>query len=337
MPGMLEKPRHRRNHFRVTMVNRGSTWPDDTRPFRFDRRLPESCRRRPCGGRRLPRGFWCMDCACDVHASCMPPRTSPPTAFRARSATCPAPSTKVNATFGPTRIARRTVPHRGRVVPPRCWRALQPGPARAIARRAAEGGQHDRRQDRADRRARALEPAAARADRRALPARGSRPRARDRRRARRGLRRSGRRPHLQELLRQGEPDLARGAARPRHGRRARDPRRGPRPRRLPGPDRRAPPRRLRSGGRGRRRPADPGLPVAPDRPPARRRRHRRRDQHQEGPVPRAVGHAERRRQGRLDRQRAHPALRARRHLRLQHPRRRHARPADHGPHRLSRS
>ena len=38
----------------------------------------------------------------------------------------------------------------------------------------------------------------------------------------------------------------------------------------------------------------------------------RGDQREEGPVPRALGHGERRRQDRLDRQRAHPALRARR-------------------------
>ena len=47
-------------------------------------------------------------------------------------------------------------------------------------------------------------------------------------------------------------------------------------------------------------------------------------QHQEGPVPVAVGDAERRRQGALDRQRADHGLRARLQLRLQQPRVRHA-------------
>ena len=119
----------------------------------------------------------------------------------------------------------------------------------------------------------------------------------------RGLRRRRRRLHLQELLRQGEPNLGLGDSAASDGRGPGDPRRGPRADRLPGADRRPPARRLRPGRRGRRRPADSGLPVAPDRPPARRRPHRRGDQRQEGPVPRALGHAERRRQDRLDRQR----------------------------------
>ena len=142
-------------------------------------------------------------------------------------------------------------------------------------------------------------------------------------------------PDLQELLRQGQPHLARGGARHGHGGRPEGARRGARAHRLPGPDRRAPARRLRPGGGGRGRAADPRLPQPPDRPPAGRGRDRRRDQRQEGPVPRPLGHGQRRRQDRLHRQRAHPALRARRLLRLQHPGRRHAQPADHGAHRLS--
>ena len=47
-------------------------------------------------------------------------------------------------------------------------------------------------------------------------------------------------------------------------------------------------------------------------------------QHQEGPVPVAVGNEERRRQGALDRQRADHGLRARLPLRLQQPGLRHA-------------
>ena len=42
------------------------------------------------------------------------------------------------------------------------------------------------------------------------------------------------------------------------------------------------------------------------------------DQRQEGPVPRALGHGERRGQDRQHRQPQHPAVRARRQLRLQH-------------------
>ena len=53
-------------------------------------------------------------------------------------------------------------------------------------------------------------------------------------------------------------------------------------------------------------------------------------QRQEGPVPGALGHGERRRQGHRRRQPQRDADRARRLLRLQHPRLRHARPADHG-------
>ena len=83
-------------------------------------------------------------------------------------------------------------------------------------------------------------------------------------------------------------------------------------------------------GRGRGHPADPGLPVPPDRPPDRRRQDRPGGQREEGPVPRALGHGERRRQGDRRRQPERDAHRARRLLRLQHPGVRHALPADHG-------
>jgi 2-dehydro-3-deoxyphosphooctonate aldolase (KDO 8-P synthase) len=49
---------------------------------------------------------------------------------------------------------------------------------------------------------------------------------------------------------------------------------------------------------GRRRAADPGLPVPPDRPACWRRPHRQGRQRQEGPVPGALGHEERDRQDR---------------------------------------
>ena len=137
-----------------------------------------------------------------------------------------------------------------------------------------------------------LEPAAADADRRPLPARGPRPRARDRRGAGAGLRGGRHRADLQELLRQGEPHLAR--------------------------------RRSAASGmdEGLRILAEVreriGCPVLTDvhlperlrrrsprrstccrsRPSCRRQtdlllaagRDRRRDQRQEGPVPRALGH-----------------------------------------------
>ena len=54
-------------------------------------------------------------------------------------------------------------------------------------------------------------------------------------------------------------------------------------------------RRRRGGPEGD--PPDPGVPLASDRPAARRRADGRGDQRQEGPVPGAVGHEERDRQG----------------------------------------
>ena len=112
MPGLVEKPKHRRDDLRVTMINRRSTWPDGARPSRFDRRLAESCRSRPCGGRRLRHGFgaWIVHATCMRCACLRGPRRR--RLSRARSAPCPAPSTKVNASapdaFGlrPTPVAR---------------------------------------------------------------------------------------------------------------------------------------------------------------------------------------------------------------------------------------
>ena len=90
----------------------------------------------------------------------------------------------------------------------------------------------------------------------------------------------------------------------------------------------------RRGG-GRRRAADAGVPVPPDRLHPRRRAERQARQHQEGPVPRPARHEERARQGarrgtrRGPLRRPLPRLRARRELRLQQPRLRHAQPRDH--------
>src|SRR5688572_14579439 len=87
---------------------------------------------------------------------------------------------------------------------------------------------------------------------------------------------------------------------------------------------------MRGSGRGRRHPADPGIPLPADRPPRRRRADRPRGQREEGPVSRAVGHEERARQDRGERQSERAPHRARRFLRLQHAHLRHAGPADHG-------
>ena len=70
MPGWVKMRKRRREDLRVTMVNRGSTCGDGARPSRFYRRLPEPCRRRPRGDRRLGHGSgaWivhtmCIGCA----------------------------------------------------------------------------------------------------------------------------------------------------------------------------------------------------------------------------------------------------------------------------------
>ena len=54
---------------------------------------------------------------------------------------------------------------------------------------------------------------------------------------------------------------------------------------------------VRRGRAGRRCLADPRLPLPPDRSAARRGRDRPRRQRQEGPVPGALGHGQRRREG----------------------------------------
>ncbi len=89
------------------------------------------------------------------------------------------------------------------------------------------------------------------------------------------------------------------------------------------------------GRGGRRRAADPGVPVAPDRPARGRGAHRQGGQRQEGPVPGARRHAARRRQGHGSGQHVGARHRARRQLRLQQPRRGHARVPDAARARLS--
>ncbi len=126
-----------------------------------------------------------------------------------------------------------------------------------------------------------------------------------------------------------------GRARHRARRRIADPRRNSRTHRPAGADRRAREGAVRAGRRSRRCAADAGVSVPPDRSAAGRGHDRQAGQRQEGPVPRALGYAARRGQDRLDRQPPDPLMRARRELRLQHPDRRHARPADHGADRLS--
>ena len=75
---------------------------------------------------------------------------------------------------------------------------------------------------------------------------------------------------------------------------------------------------------GRRRAADPGVPVPPDRPRGRGRGHREDRERQEGPVHGPLGHGGRAAEGGLDRQPPDHGDRARLHLRLQQPRRGHA-------------
>ena len=118
------------------------------------------------------------------------------------------------------------------------------------------------------------------------------------------------------------------AARRRPGRGAADLRRDPRDAWAAGAHRRARGGAMRARGGSRRRAADPGVPLPPDRPADCRRRDRPRGQRQEGPVPGALGHEERGRQDRRRRQRQRAGDRARRLLRLQHARLRHARAAD---------
>ena len=82
------------------------------------------------------------------------------------------------------------------------------------------------------------------------------------------------------------------------------------------------------GGRRRRRPADSGVPLPPDRPARRGREDRPHRQHQERAVPRARRHEARRGESRGRRQPARDRHRARHELRLSQPDRRHARVSD---------
>ena len=142
---------------------------------------------------------------------------------------------------------------------------------------------------------------------------------------------AGRRPRLQDELRQGEPHLRQDG--PRHGAEGGPAglRRDPRIARPAHPHRRSRRAPVRARGRGGGRDPDSRLPLPPDRPPDRRRPHGPRDQCEEGPVPRPLGHEERGRQDHRGRQSQRDGLRARRLLRLQHPRQRHAGPAGDWP------
>ena len=84
---------------------------------------------------------------------------------------------------------------------------------------------------------------------------------------------------------------------------------------------------MRVARRGRRA-ANPGLPVPADRSADRRRQNRKSRQRQEGPVPGALGHAERGRENHRRRKQQRAGDRARRVVRLQHAGLRHARAAD---------
>src|SRR5450432_2496281 len=84
------------------------------------------------------------------------------------------------------------------------------------------------------------------------------------------------------------------------------------------------------GGRGRRRAADPGVPVPADRSAGGGGSHREGRQCQEGAVPGALGHGECRRQDHRRRQSKCAGHRARRIVRLQHAGVGYARAADPG-------
>ena len=96
------------------------------------------------------------------------------------------------------------------------------------------------------------------------------------------------------------------------------------------------PSQAAAAGASRRCDPDSRAALAPDRSDRRGREDRMRRQHQEGPVPRAVGYEGR---GRESRERGHPANhsdRARISVRLQQSRLRHALARDHARLRLSR-
>ena len=133
---------------------------------------------------------------------------------------------------------------------------------------------------------------------------------------------------LQNLVRQGEPHQREERARHRARQGAADLRRTAGKTRRAGAHRRARARPVRAGRRSRRHSADPGVPVPADRPAGRRRKDRPRGQRQEGPVPRALGHGECRREDHGRRQPQCARHRARRLVRLQHAGLRHARAAD---------
>ena len=82
----------------------------------------------------------------------------------------------------------------------------------------------------------------------------------------------------------------------------------------------------RRGGGGRRPAADARLPLPADRLPARRGPRRQAGEHQEGPVPRPVGRGAVAREGASSGNQRPARHRARRQLRLQQSRRRHAQP-----------
>ena len=152
------------------------------------------------------------------------------------------------------------------------------------------------------------------------PGRGPRPPHRGDPRGDRGGRGSALR--LQVLLRQGEPLVRALLPGPRPpGRTA-----GPSPRardvRVPRALGRPRARRGAGGGRGPRPRPDPRVPLPPDRPRPRLRPERPPRERQEGPVPRALGHAQRRREAERRRVRGRAPDRARSDLRVQQPGRR---------------
>ena len=116
-------------------------------------------------------------------------------------------------------------------------------------------------------------------------------------RSRRSARRARHRAHLQDLLRQGEPHLRRRAPAASGSRsRCRSSPRSSEKLGLPVLTDMHEIAQCAPVAEVGRRAADPGLPVPSDRPPGRRRQDRRGRERQEGPVPRALGHGERRRQ-----------------------------------------
>ena len=131
----------------VTMINHGSTCEDGARPSRFFRRLPDSRRRRSCGGRRLRHGSgaWivhrmCMRCAClpKHHPGGFPkrdPRLVPPR----QSRLTPAPARARNQASTCTRIAEARPRSAPRAASISAARSLSGRPsAAAIARNARQ-------------------------------------------------------------------------------------------------------------------------------------------------------------------------------------------------------